>query len=145
MFAAIASVYTYIWDLTQDWDWLHKDAKYKYLRNELAYRRPIYYYIGKKLFRRRLPFNFFKVMVTDIAMRFAAQLSLSTPVITPIMKPALYQFVIALIAIFQRGVWNFFRVENAHLHSLGGLHVVIYIPLPYATEKFDDKIEEVYD
>jgi len=130
MFAAIASVYTYIWDLTQDWDWLHKDAKYKYLRDELAYKHPIYYYI---------------VMVTDIVMRFAAQLSLSTPVITPIMKPALYQFVIALIAIFQRGVWNFFRVENAHLHSLGGLHVVIYIPLPYETEKFTDKAEEVRD
>ena len=35
------------------------------------------------------------------------------------------------------------RVENAHLHSLGGLHVVIYIPLPYETERFTDKIEEV--
>ena len=94
MFAVIASVYTYIWDLTQDWDWLHKDAKHKLLRDELAYKRPIYYYI---------------VMVFDILMRFAAQLSLSTPVITPIMKPALYQFVIALVAVFQRGVWNFFR------------------------------------
>jgi len=127
VFAAIASVYTYIWDLTQDWDWLHKDAKHKLLRDELAYKRPIYYYI---------------VMVSDILMRFAAQLSLSTPVITPIMKPALYQFVIALVAVFQRGVWNFFRVENAHLHSLGGLHVVLYIPLPYESDKFPDKIEE---
>jgi len=91
------------------------------------------------LFRR----TNFEVMVTDILMRFAAQLSLSTPVITPIMKPALYQFVIALVAVFQRGVWNFFRVENAHLHSLGGLHVVLYIPLPYECDKFPDKIEEV--
>jgi len=47
VFAVIASVYTYIWDLTQDWDWLHKDAKYKLLRDELAYKRPIFYYIGK--------------------------------------------------------------------------------------------------
>ncbi|RZK01756.1 MAG: hypothetical protein EOO43_23905 [Flavobacterium sp.] len=47
VFAVIASVYTYIWDLTQDWDWLHKDAKHKFLRDELAYKRPILYYIGK--------------------------------------------------------------------------------------------------
>jgi len=48
-------------------------------------------------------------MVTDLIMRFAAQLSLSSPVIEPIMKPAVYQFLIGFIAILQRGIWNFFR------------------------------------
>jgi len=48
-------------------------------------------------------------MIIDIALRFVGQMSLSTPVVTPVMSPALYQFVIALVAIIQRIFWNFFR------------------------------------
>jgi len=48
-------------------------------------------------------------MVFDIALRFVGQMSLSTPVVVPIMEPGYYQLVIALVAIFQRSLWNFFR------------------------------------
>jgi len=82
-------------------------------------------------------------MVIDIFLRAVTLMSLSSPVVSAIMEPALYQFLIALIAIVHRCVWNFFRVENEHLQNLKGYHVVLHLRLPYKKDKFEDKADEV--
>lgn len=105
-------------------------------------------------------FNSIIVMVIDIVLRVITLMSLSSPVISAVMEPALYQFLIALIAICHRCVWNFFRyylfinskevyivinrVENEHLHNLKGYHVVLHLRLPYKNDKFEDTSDEVF-
>jgi len=126
--SAISAVYSYLWDLKIDWGFLVPNAKFKLIRNELSYKDPLKYYI---------------VMVFDIALRFVGQMSLSTPVVVPIMEPGYYQLVIALVAIFQRSLWNFFRVENEHLKHLQGYHAVLYLCLPYEAEDFENEEDNV--
>jgi len=127
VFIGIGAVYNYLWDIKCDWGLLRRNSRYKLLRDVLSYKNPWIYYF---------------IMAIDLFLRAVTLMSLSSPVISAVMEPALYQFLIALITICHRCIWNFFRVENEHLQNLKGYHVVLHLRLPYKKRKFDDKADE---
>lgn len=64
--AVISSGYAYCWDIAKDWGLLERDARFKFLRLHLGYRRPQYYYFA---------------IVTDLFLRFSWVMSISTNIV----------------------------------------------------------------
>ena len=46
-------------------------------------------------------------------------------------------FVVAVLEIIRRGIWNFFRVENEHLNNVGNFRAFKSVPLPFSYEDVD--------
>lgn len=51
-------------------------------------------------------------------------------------------FLIAVIEIVRRFIWNIFRLENEHLNNCGQFRAVRDIPLPYETTKEEEEISD---
>ncbi|CAN1321467.1 Phosphate transporter PHO1 homolog 5 [Linum perenne] len=57
---------------------------------------------------------------------------------------SVYYTLIAIVAsleIIRRGIWNFFRLENEHLHNVGKYRAFKSVPLPFNYNEDDDKDE----
>ncbi|CAE6461998.1 unnamed protein product [Rhizoctonia solani] len=114
-FATINSVFGAYWDYTMDWSVLQfQGVQYKLLRKELVYSSwvPAYYV----------------AIITNVLIRFSwigyiprVGLSITTR-----------SFIFAVLEIFRRVQWNFFRLENEHIGNADQYRVTREIPLPYA-------------
>ncbi|CAN1187783.1 Phosphate transporter PHO1 homolog 5 [Linum perenne] len=49
--------------------------------------------------------------------------------------------IVASLEIIRRGIWNFFRLENEHLHNVGKYRAFKSVPLPFNYNEDDDKDE----
>ncbi|KAI8600347.1 EXS family-domain-containing protein [Dissophora ornata] len=114
----ITSSYTYSWDVYMDWGLFrfgkHGGGAYghPFLRQELVYSRKWVYYVA---------------IILDFVGRFAWLARL----IPTSLSPFVLSFILALIEIFRRWVWNFFRLENEHLNNCGQFRAIKDIPLPF--------------
>ena len=64
---------------------------------------------------------------------------------TPVAK-TLIATIFAVLEVFRRFVWNFFRLENEHLNNCGEFRAVRDIsiaPLKYVTVAVDENINRV--
>lgn len=107
----VSSCYTYIWDIKMDWGLF--DAKspskdYPFLREEIVYSSPHYYYFA---------------IIEDLILRFGWTLSVSLTEIGVIHADIVVS-ILAPLEIFRRFVWNFFRLENEHLNNCGEFRAV---------------------
>ena len=90
------SSYGYYLDIAKDWGVLGKDPKYIFLRNKLHYPKNCYYI----------------AMALNFILRFAWILTINPALSNKMMRPELFTFMIGLLEIFRRSIWNFIRIEN---------------------------------
>ncbi|KAK9479622.1 EXS family-domain-containing protein [Lipomyces japonicus] len=122
LFAAINTVYSSFWDLFMDWSLFQTGAKHKFLRNELGFRNPIYYYIA---------------MIADPLMRLNWIFYVIFPV--QVQQSAMLSFFIALVEVLRRVLWIFFRMENEHCTNVGRFVASRNLPLPYNLDETADR------
>ncbi|KAF3941115.1 hypothetical protein ABW19_dt0208349 [Dactylella cylindrospora] len=115
LFAAFNAVYTSTWDLLMDWSLLNWYAPNRLLRTELAFRRPIVYYLA---------------MIIDPAIRFSWIFYLIFA--NNVQHSALLSFLLSLAELLRRFVWCFFRMENEHCTNVNKFRAYKDdVPLPY--------------
>lgn len=114
VFGAINSIYSCTWDIVMDWSLLQSGSKHKYLRNNLYYRRPIFYYFA---------------VVADVLLRFLWIFYACFH--EQIEQLAVTSFCIALAEIVRRFIWIFFRMENEHTTNTILFRASKDSPLPY--------------
>ncbi|RUP26446.1 LOW QUALITY PROTEIN: EXS family-domain-containing protein [Jimgerdemannia flammicorona] len=105
--ASANSIYTSVWDVFMDWDLFRPHSKNLFLRDDLVFRRWIYYV----------------VIITDVLLRFAWIISMG--------DSKVMSFVTALLEAYRRIQWNIFRLENEHLNNVGHFRAIKDIPLPF--------------
>lgn len=77
-------------------------------------------------------------------MRLAWVVSISPDIINKIVRPELSTWVIGLIEIIRRSVWNFLRVEKEHLANVGSFKAVPDLQLPYDDIVFKNRTQTDY-
>ncbi|XP_066940120.1 solute carrier family 53 member 1-like isoform X1 [Macrobrachium rosenbergii] len=107
-----SSCFVYWWDMVMDFGVFDKNAgEFKFLREELVYSSPYYYYFG---------------IIEDFILRFSWTFSL---VLTElhIVNKSNSEIVISVLTpleVFRRFIWNFFRLENEHINNCGKFRAV---------------------
>lgn len=114
VFGVINSLYSATWDIFMDWSLLQSGSKHKYLRNNLFYKRPGYYYFA---------------IVSDILLRFLWVFYACFN--DQIEQLAVTSFCIAFAEIIRRFIWIFFRMENEHATNTILFRASKDSPLPY--------------
>ncbi|TPX32333.1 hypothetical protein SmJEL517_g04531 [Synchytrium microbalum] len=128
--SACASLYATAWDVFWDWG-LGKntaDMKHPFLRNDLAY--PFIWASALRLSLLHKPTNlYYLAMPLDLVLRFGWIITLS-PSFWVRQFPAL-GFVLAIVEIGRRTLWNLFRMENEHVNNVGNFRAFLDMPLPF--------------
>ncbi|XP_031254142.1 phosphate transporter PHO1 homolog 9-like [Pistacia vera] len=124
--AAVTSVFatclsTY-WDLVKDWGLLRRDSKNPWLRDKLLVPNKSVYFIA---------------MVVNVILRLAWVQSVFGFTDAPYIHRKALTAIVAVLEIFRRGMWNFFRLENEHLNNVGKYRAFKSVPLPFNYEDED--------
>eukprot|EP00656_Telonema_subtile_P004367 TRINITY_DN11984_c0_g1_i3.p1 TRINITY_DN11984_c0_g1~~TRINITY_DN11984_c0_g1_i3.p1 ORF type:complete len:238 (+),score=68.18 TRINITY_DN11984_c0_g1_i3:90-803(+) len=122
---ALSTLYTYSWDVLQDWSL--GDKQNGYLRETLMFRHHCYYWAA---------------ILVDIFMRFLWVITL-----VPHNKKApfgsdFYNTLspfLGMIEILRRTMWGFIRVENEHLNNFTGYRKVKVVPLDLEDSRLEDE------
>ena len=120
-----------MWDIKMDWglfDPKSPNKEYPFLREEIVYSSPNYYYFA---------------IIEDLILRFGWTLSVSLSEIG-ILHADLVVSILAPLELFRRFVWNFFRLENEHLNNCGEFRAVRDISIA-PIENSRDKVENLND
>lgn len=107
----VSSCYTYVWDIKMDWglfDPKSPNKEYPFLREEIVYSSPNYYYFA---------------IIEDLILRFGWTLSVSLSEVG-VLHADLVVSILAPLELFRRFIWNFFRLENEHLNNCGEFRAV---------------------
>lgn len=95
-FAIMSTLYSYVWDIKKDWNL--GDTRYSFLREKLIFRKPHLYYF---------------VMVFNFGLRCMWVFTLSGSVVNKFdIKREVFKFLIYLLEVVRRCVWNLLRMEN---------------------------------
>ncbi|KAG9311829.1 EXS family-domain-containing protein [Chiua virens] len=114
--AVVNSIYACAWDFLKDWSVCKPHARYPFLRQELIYAPYIscYYF----------------ALISNLCIRFSW-------LVFVLLDDAyfdLYAFIVALLEMLRRIQWNFYRLENGHLHNVDRYYISRELPLPYACD-----------
>ena len=131
----ISSCYAYTWDIKMDWGLMDKNAgsEHPFLREEVVYSTDdkIYYF----------------AIIEDFILRFVWSISVS-------LKYSGYligdfgewlKTILAMLEVFRRFVWNFFRLENEHLNNCGKFRAVRDISVAPIDSNDQDDIIRMMD
>jgi hypothetical protein len=106
----ISSLYAYTWDIKMDWGLMDSNPEENtLLREEIVYSSKNYYYFG---------------ILEDFILRFGWTVSVSLTHLG-YNQGELLTTILAILEVFRRFVWNFFRLENEHLNNCGKLLLLI--------------------
>lgn len=97
LFAAISTIYSYVWDLKMDWGLLQKNDRHPYLRKYINFEPQRNYYI---------------IIISNLIMRFAWTMTISPSIATFFGNGNIFTLITGMIEIFRRGIWNLLRVEK---------------------------------
>lgn len=114
VFACVNSVFSSIWDIVMDWSLGQVQSKHFLLRDELFYKKPVYYYAA---------------MVADVILRF--QWIFYVFFSNQLQQLAATSFCVALAELLRRFIWVFFRMENEHCTNVTLFRASRDSPLPY--------------
>jgi hypothetical protein len=109
------TTYSYTWDILMDWGFFQKNSKNKFLRDDLIFPTWTYYY----------------VMISNLFLRTIWLFTVSPNYWGVIKNGNIVAYATALIEVFRRFQWNFFRMENEHTNNCGEFRAVKEMPLPY--------------
>lgn len=101
----VSTICFYLWDIFYDFGFFQKNAKHRFLRDELAYPGTWFYYAAIPL---------------DLVFRAAWVLQL-TPIgvfSSPLTKNSILTTA-GVIEAFRRTLWNYFKIEMQHLNMSG--------------------------
>lgn len=102
--------YTFLWDIFMDWGLIDplapKDSPF--LREEMIYGSKWYYY---------------GAIVEDFILRLSWVLNISLGEAWT-MESDLLTCITALLEVFRRFIWNYFRLENEHINNCGQFRAV---------------------
>ncbi|KAK7094735.1 solute carrier family 53 member 1-like [Littorina saxatilis] len=125
-----SSCYTYTWDIKMDWGLLDKGAgENKFLREEVVYAFKAYYYFA---------------MIEDFILRFIWTLKVSIAE-AMLINSEILGTILALLEVFRRFVWNFFRLENEHLNNCGQFRAVRDISIGPIDSNFEQQLIDIMD
>ena len=130
VFSILCTGYSYFWDLKMDWGFLESSSKYKYLRSQLSYAKPGFYYA---------------TIIMNLFMRFCWILTLSPGIMGIFLRKQSFNFIFGIIEMVRRAIWNFFRVEMEHIANCGGFKVVEDYKLPFDNFRYNtDEKKMIY-
>eukprot|EP00826_Nyctotherus_ovalis_P032317 TRINITY_DN2604_c0_g3_i1.p1 TRINITY_DN2604_c0_g3~~TRINITY_DN2604_c0_g3_i1.p1 ORF type:complete len:472 (-),score=79.64 TRINITY_DN2604_c0_g3_i1:139-1554(-) len=112
---AVATTYSYIWDLTMDWGLLRSyDSKSFLLRHKILYPAKFYYF----------------AMVTNLILRLAWILTVLPKTALNLGKGSshLLFFILSLAEAYRRTQWALFRVENENVNNFEKYRTYLEIP-----------------
>lgn len=118
-FALFSSTYKLIWDFKMDWGLFDKNSKHRFLRQQLVYSSISFYYAAMI---QNLVFRY--IWILNILPYFSQTFSDYSDLLA---------FVLAIIELFRRFIWNFFRLENEHVNNCGEFRAVREISIQMAT------------
>eukprot|EP01136_Pigoraptor_vietnamica_P022987 Opistho-1_new@74637 len=115
--SAVATCFTYWWDIKMDWGLWQKTGP-RFLRRELLFPR-IFYYI---------------CMVGDLLMRMLWTLTISPQILGISLPSDILRTCLAFAELFRRFVWNILRVEHEYVADAGQVRAEFDMPnpLPYS-------------
>lgn len=114
--AILSTIYSYIWDLKQDWGFLAQNAKHRFLRTQLSYPKISWYYLAVTL---------------NFILRLSWTISLSTVAFEFSQRKEIIMLIVGLLEMLRRVIWNFFRVEKEHIINCGMFKAVEEYELPF--------------
>ncbi|KAG4306400.1 hypothetical protein PORY_000388 [Pneumocystis oryctolagi] len=124
-FALINSLYSSFWDLFMDFSLIQPYANHPFLKNNLTFKKYWVYYL---------------IIIFDPILRFSWVLYFVY--VKNLQYLPLITFIINIIEVFRRFLWNIFRVENEHSANVSHFRVSRNIPLPYTLSTLEKKNEE---
>lgn len=126
--AIISALYSYYWDLKNDWGFLQPNSKYRILRDKLHYHQPWIYYCA---------------ITINLILRFTWTLSISPDIASYLgLNSITFTLMISFLEMFRRCQWNFFRVEKEHIKNCGDLKAVEDVQLPVENLQIDRMISQ---
>lgn len=128
-FSIISTVYSYFWDIKVDWGFLESSSKHKYLRKQLSYTKPGFYY---------------STIIMNLFMRFCWILTLSPGIMQIFIRKQSFNFLFGIIEMNRRAIWNFFRIEMEHIANCGEFKVVEDYQLPFENFRYNTDEKKVY-
>lgn len=132
--AICLSSYGFYMDVAVDWLLFQPNSKHRFLRDKLYYPKKKYYW----------------AIILDFFLRFAWILTINPALCNKIMRPELFTFVVALLEIFRRVIWNFLRIEKEMILNLDKYvwqnnFNLPYGPLPKNEENIFDELWKKQD
>ncbi|XP_059655819.1 phosphate transporter PHO1 homolog 3-like [Cornus florida] len=125
IFSATAAIFGTYWDLVKDWGLLQPNSENRWLRDKLLIPHKSVY---------------FGAMVLNVLLRFAwLQTVLNFRV--PFLHRETLLALVAVLEIFRRGMWNFFRLEYEHLNNVGKYRAFKSVLLPFNYDEDENKDE----
>ncbi|KAG6769062.1 hypothetical protein POTOM_024677 [Populus tomentosa] len=123
--SVIAALYGTYGDLVMDWGLLQSLSKNWLLRDKLL-----------------IPYRsvYFVAMVLNVLLRFAWLRTVLNFRLPFLHRQSLIA-IVASLEIIRRGIWNFFRLENEHLHNVGKYLAFKAVPLPFEYSMRQEKHE----
>lgn len=104
IFAAISTIYSYVWDLKIDWGLFQNDHPYfKFLRKDLFFPVQLYYFM----------------IVNNFVLRLVWVLSISPDIAKTFGSPQVWALVTGMLEIVRRGFWNLLRTECEQIKNCG--------------------------
>ncbi|MCO5551896.1 hypothetical protein L7F22_005403 [Adiantum nelumboides] len=113
--SSLATIYQMYWDVIMDWGLLQPHSKNPWLRDQLVLKNQSWYFVSMGL---------------NCLLRFAWIQSLLHLQMGN-SNHYLMNFFLAMLEVFRRGHWNFYRLENEHLNNVGNYRAVKTLPLPF--------------
>lgn len=110
----VSTVFTFAWDVIKDWSLGQRSVKHCLLRSELLYPTPWYY----------------TALLMNLGMRLMWTLTISPEAVRGTLHPDVFAFILAIVEVTRRAVWNMFRLENEQLNNCGKFRAIKDIPLP---------------
>jgi hypothetical protein len=111
-----------------DWSLCQPQAKKRFLRDVLAYKRAWYYYLA---------------MVLDVILRFNWVFYAIYTHDT--QHSSIASFGISFAEVCRRGMWTLFRVENEHCANVSRFKASRDVPLPYALHESSESLNRTSD
>ena len=110
----IATMYSYIWDITMDWGLMRGKPKYIFLREKLLYPAKYYYFS----------------MISNFLLRFTWILTLFTHSFLYTTKIGYHSllFFLGFGEAYRRTQWSLFRVENENVNNFEKYRAFLEIP-----------------
>lgn len=124
-----ATAIAYWWDIVMDWGLFQRGTTKRFLRDRTMYPSLWVYYaaIVSNLFLRVTWIIPFALELDSEAFSMAASL------------------VLAVMEIYRRFQWNFFRMENEHANNTGEFRAVQDIPLPFERDPYESDLEGIVE
>ncbi|CAA0823386.1 Phosphate transporter PHO1 homolog 3 [Striga hermonthica] len=114
--SGVTTVYNTYWDIVIDWGLLRRNAKNRWLRDNLLIScKPVY----------------FVAIVVNVLLRLVWMQLILDFNEAPFLHRNTMILIVSCLEILRRGIWNFFRLENEHFNNIEKFRAFKSVTLPF--------------